>query len=93
MVDAETRQKHNKKANSQVNGSPHRAANEALIDDRFMRFKKEILDKLDQNHKAYINGNLHVSIVNGHVQHAYQSTEEDGVTITDRFKRQGHIPT
>ena len=72
--------------------SPHRTANESLLDERFLLFKREILNRLDANPDAYLDANLGVNVVAGRIQHAHATTKFDGVEVTDRFKVKGHIP-
>ena len=72
--------------------SPHRAANELLLDERYLLFKREILNRLDANPEAYVDASLEVNVVAGRIQHAHATTKQNGVKVTDRFKVKGHIP-
>jgi len=72
--------------------SPNRITNESLLDERYMLFKREILNRLDANHEAYLDASLEINVVAGRIQHAHATTKQSGVKVTDRFKVKGHIP-
>jgi len=72
--------------------SPHRAANESLLDQRYRLFKQGILDRLDDNHEMYMDANMSIGVIAGRIQHSHVTHEHDGVGFTERFKVKGRIP-
>jgi len=72
--------------------SPHRVANEVLLDERWARFKRDLLNRLDLEHEAYIDGGIEFKVIKGRVMNADATTKHNGVKLTDRFKVKGHIP-
>ena len=54
--------------------SPHRISNESLLDERYLLFKREILNRIDANHEAYLDAQLEVNVVAGRIQHAHATT-------------------
>lgn len=72
--------------------SPHRAANEALLDQRYRLFKQGILDRLDDNPEMYLDASMNINVIAGRIQHSHVTHEHDGVGFTERFKVKGHIP-
>jgi len=72
--------------------SPHRVANESLLDERYLLFKRKLLNELDTQHEAYIDASLEFKVIKGQVMNADAKQKCNGVSLTNRFKVKGHIP-
>jgi hypothetical protein len=72
--------------------SPHRVANETLLDERYLLFKRKLLAELDMNPEAYIDASLEFKVIRGQVINADAKQKSNGIGITNRFKVKGHVP-
>lgn len=78
------------------NGNGHRAtqrlANEALLDDRWALFRKELLARIDRNPECYVDAHIQFQVIRGRVMNANATERHDGLEFTDRFRIKEHVP-
>lgn len=78
------------------NENGHRAtqrlANEALLDERWALFRKELLARIDRNPEIYLDASVKFQVIRGRVMNADATVRHDDLEFTDRFRIKEHVP-